>query len=813
MQGKIGELLGKNDRIVYLDGATGTELSALGMPGGVCPESWVLENEDVFVGLQKRYIEAGSDILYTMTFSCNEIKLADHGLQDKQEEMVHKLVGLSRRAIDEARPDRKVLVFGDISMTGKQIKPVGELEFEELVDVYSKTVGYMVDAGVDGFAIETMVSLAEARAALIAVKENSDLPVLVTLTFENDGRSLFGSSPAAAVSVLQAMGADAVGMNCSFGPEEMKPLIRETLEYAEVPVVVKPNAGLPKLVEGKTVYSLDALNFGIQMKEIAELGVGIIGGCCGTTPDHIKELVNATKELPAGGFEKRKKKNGILSTERNVLEIDRDGAFMIIGERINPTGKNDLKEALKNENLEFVADMAVSQVEAGAKILDVNLGMSGIDEKDLMCKVVDELTLNVDVPLSIDSSDPDVIEAALRRYPGRALINSISLEPGKSEKLLPIAKKYGAMVILLPIGESGLPKDMTEKHKNADELIELSKKVGLREEDLVVDGLVATVGANKNAAIEVLETIRYIREEKNCYTVCGLSNISFGLPERAFVNTAFLTMAISRGLNMAISNPSQTLLTNAALASDLLLNKPGADENYINGVRAIQSQAVTVTKTSDITSDMGDISELTEAVIKGRSARIVGLVDDELQHGNAPGSIIDEQLIPAINKVGELFEKKIFFLPQLIASAESMAAAMNHLEPMIANDASRQKLESVVMATVKGDVHDIGKNLVVMMLKNYGYNVTDLGKDVETELIIRTAKEKNARIIGLSALMTTTMTEMAEVVKARNAAGLDAKIIVGGACVTEEYAGEIGADGYSDDAAEAVRVVNRLLGR
>ncbi len=810
--GRIDELLNKKGEVIYLDGATGTELAAAGMPGGVCPEAWVMEHEEVFVDLQKKYISAGSDILYTMTFSCNEIKLSDHGMADRQEEMIHSLVALSKRAIKESDVDRKVLVFGDISMTGKQLKPVGELDTDELINVYSRTVKYMLDAGVDGFAIETMVSLAEARAALIAVKEACDLPVIVTLTYEDDGRTLFGTSPETAMAVLQAMGADAVGFNCSSGPAEMTELIKSALKIAKVPVVVKPNAGIPRLVNGKTIYDLDEKGFGEAMKEIRRLGVSILGGCCGTTPEHIKELVNSTKDMPADKSPEKEAPCTILTTERNVLRIEKNGRFMIIGERINPTGKNDLKEALKTKNIEFVTDMAVSQVSLGAKLLDVNLGMNGIDEKEIMCEVTDKLTLAVDVPLSIDSSDVDVIEAALRRYPGRALINSVSLEPGKAEALLPVAKKYGACVILLPLSESGLPKDIAEKHKNVDKLISLAKEAGLSEEDLVVDGLVATVGANKKAALEVMETIKYCKEQKNVLTVCGLSNISFGLPERSFVNTAFLTMAICTGLNLAISNPSQTLLVNAALASDLLLNKPEADESYINGVKPVQSEAVQVQAPSDFMADMGDISELTEAVIKGRSSRIEKLVNDMLDGGAEPGSIIDEQLIPAINKVGELFEKKIYFLPQLISSAESMSVAMDILEPLIANDKSREQLETVVMATVKGDVHDIGKNLVVMMLKNYGYEVIDLGKDVETEIIIQTAKEKNAAIIGLSALMTTTMTEMAEVVKQKNAAGLQAKVIVGGACVTDDYAKEIGADGYSEDAAEAVKVVNALLG-
>ena len=806
--------------VVYLDGATGTNLQACGMPTGVCPESWVLENEDIFVGLQKKYIAAGSDALYSMTFSCNRVKLAEYGLEDSQEQMIRDLVSLSRKAIEESGTTREIAVLGDISMTGKQLAPVGEMTFDELFDIYKETAQCMVKAGVDGFAIETMMSLSEARAALLAVKEVSDLPAMVTLTYESDGRTLFGTEPGTAVSVLQAMGADAVGLNCSTGPDEMLKLVERTLEFAKVPVIVKPNAGMPKLVEGRTTYDLGAEEFATQMKVLADAGATVLGGCCGTTDEHIDLLVKATKDsvITPSDIAKDKK---VLTTERNLLEIDTSGVFSIVGERINPTGKKALQESLRAGDTEPVMDMAVAQVEAGAKVLDVNLGMNGIDEKEMMCRVVEELTLAVDVPLCIDSSDPEVIEAALRIYPGRALINSISLEPGKAEKLLPVAKKYGAMFILLPLTEEGLPKNMEEKHASIDKLMGEAAKYGLGKNDIIVDGLVATVGANKRAAIEVMETVRHCRDDLGCATICGLSNISFGLPERVFVNSAFLTMAIANGLTMAIANPSQTLLTNAAYAADLLLAKEGADEAYISGVKGIETFAPatadgkndTHSKRSDNPIDGADgLSELATAVMKGKSEHVTELVDNLIKEGNKPGDIIDEHLIPAITKVGDLYEKKIYFLPQLISSAESMSKAVEYIEPMLAASGDRESLETVVVATVKGDVHDIGKNLVVLMLKNYGYDVIDLGKDVETELIIETAKEKNAAIIGLSALMTTTMTEMAEVVKARNEAGIKAKIIIGGACVTGDYAKEIGADGYSEDAQEAVKLVNKMLG-
>ena len=539
---------------------------------------------------------------------------------------------------------------------------------------------------------------------------------------------------------------------------------------------------------------------------LVDVGATVLGGCCGTTPEHIQKLVSRLKEKKAREIPERKSIRA-LTTERNITPISLDGRFRIVGERINPTGKKELQEKLRAGDLSLVMDMAEEQEKLGASILDVNMGMNGIDEKEMMLRAVNELTMTVDLPLSIDSSYVDVVESALRIYPGRALINSISLEPEKFEKLIPIAKKYGAMFILLPLSDAGLPKDLDEKKTIIHTILDEAKRQGMAEEDIVVDGLVATIGANKNAALEVLETIRYCKNELGVATICGLSNISFGLPERVFVNTAFLTLAIGQGLTMAIANPSQTLLVNAALASDLLLNKEEADLHYINGVAgAVITQSQPKNEVAE-----EDGHPLYLAVVKGKSGHVLELVEEELKKGTEPSEIIDKYLIAAINYVGELFEQKKYFLPQLIASAETMEKAINRLEPLLEAARGNEKLATIVVATVKGDIHDIGKNLVALMLKNYGYHVIDLGKDVETQTILDTAKAENASIIGLSALMTTTMMEMKEVVDEAKKQGVKAKIIIGGAVVTESFAEEIGADGYSADAREAVKVVNRLL--
>lgn len=788
-----------------LDGATGSNLQKAGMKSGECPEQWILNHPDIFIDLQKKYIGAGSDAVYAPTFTSTRVKLDEYGLGAKQREYVGKLVGLSKQAVEESRTDRKIYVLGDISMTGLQIQPLGTMPFEELVDIYKEQVTLSVEAGVDGFVIETMMSLQEARAAVLAVKESCDLPVFVTMTFQEDGRTLYGTSPETAMVVLQEMGVDAVGINCSTGPDKMVDAVKSMKRYAKVPVIVKPNAGLPALVDGETVYDMGPDEFARAMKKLAEAGATVLGGCCGTTPEHICCLKEALKEQMFKPLVPARERT--LTTERNVTSISLDGTFTIVGERINPTGKKALQEQLRQGQLDLVVEMAEEQVEKGARILDVNMGMNGIDEKEMMLKAVQELTMTVDVPLSIDSSYVEVVEQALRIYPGRALINSISLETEKFEKLIPIARKYGAMFILLPLSNEGLPKDLDEKIRIIDTIVASAKDHGLSTQDIVVDGLVATIGANKRAALEVFETIHYCKEELGVATICGLSNISFGLPERVFVNTAFLTVAISQGLTMAIANPSQTLLTNAALATDLLLNKEEADLRYIEGV----SKTEVVTASRGGSSTQIDGHPLYVAVVKGKDAKITQLVEEELKQGVEPETLIDSHLIPAINYVGELFEQKKYFLPQLIASAETMKKAVEILEPLLEAKRRGEKLATIVMATVKGDIHDIGKNLVVLMLKNYGYDVIDLGKDVETDDILKTAIEKDAKVIGLSALMTTTMMEMKTVVDRAKEMGVKAKIVIGGAVVTQDFADEIGADGYSSDAREAVKVVSRLL--
>ena len=819
--------LTKKSKII-LDGATGSNLQKRGMPAGVCPEEWILGHADILCDLQREYIQAGTNILYAPTFSGNRIKLEEYGLSDRIGQMNHDLVSISKDAIQKEDAVGKVFVAGDLTMTGKQVEPVGPLPFEDLIDIYKEQIGYLADAGVDLLVVETMMSLQECRAAVIAAKETTDLPVMVTLTFNEDGRTLFGTDPATASLVLTALGVDAVGVNCSTGPDKMVSVVQKMREDTGLPLIAKPNAGLPQLEDGETVYNMGPEEFAENMMLLVREGADILGGCCGTTPEHIAKMTELLREngsLYETSCYTRKAVRRALSSERFTKNIDLDGPFLVIGERINPTGKKGLQAELRDGCLDLVSEMAEAQEEAGASILDVNMGMNGIDEKEMMLKAVKELSIVTDLPLSIDSSHVDVVEAALRIYPGRALINSVSLEPEKFEKLIPAAKKYGAMFILLPLSEKGLPKNIQEKKDIIHTIVDAALEEGLSRDDIVVDGLAATVGANKMAAIEIMETISYCKNELGLATVCGLSNISFGLPERMYVNSAFMAMAVQSGLTMAIANPSQDLLMHTMFAADLLMNKPEGDIRYISRVAdkklsvisgevspaAVVSSRPAGTGTQADTADNQDA--LFQAVVKGRKEKVLELVKERMGEGAEAQKIIDESLIPAINHVGELFDKQIYYLPQLIASAEAMEGGIGILEPVLEQNRSGQSLGTIVIATVEHDIHDIGKNLVALMLKNYGYNVVDLGKDVPAETIVAKAKEVDADIIGLSALMTTTMMEMKKVIALAKEEKVRAKIIIGGAVITQGFADEIGADGYSKDAQEAVVLVGRLLER
>ena len=825
--------------ILYLDGATGSNLVKAGMPSGVCPEQWILEHRDVMLKLQKDYVQAGTNILYAPTFTANRIKLAEYHLEKNMSAMIHELVAISREAAASS-PGHTVLVAGDITMTGEQLKPMGKMELEDLIDIYKEQILSLMDAGVDLLVVETMMSLAETRAALIAAKEVCDLPVIATLTFEADGRTLFGTDAKTAAIVLESLGASAIGANCSTGPAQMESIISDMVTHTRIPVIAKPNAGLPFLDEnGNTCYNMEAEEFTEEMEILVNAGASILGGCCGTTPEFIRQIHDRFGTEAKATAARRPEGIRYLTSERITHSFGLEDGFFVVGERINPTGKKALQAQLKEGSFEKVIQFAEEQEACGAKVLDINMGMSGIDEKASMLRALEEVSGVTNLPLSLDSSYVEVLEAALRHYPGRALVNSVSLETEKFEKLLPIVAKYGAMFILLPLSDAGLPKDIDEKKEIIHKIYDRATSLGMHKEDIVVDGLVATVGANPKAALETLETIRYCKAN-GFATICGLSNISFAMPERSFVNTAFLTLAIQAGLTMAIANPSQELLVSCALATDLLLNKEEAALRYIEyagGVRErreekeaelarklslLESQGAANGQTSNAGSvekaavekgsqinEMQD--KLKTAVLKGNRNGIVKITKEALESGEKPAELLNQVLLPAINQVGEYFDQGKYFLPQLIASAEAMKNSIEVLEPLLQTGSAGEEMPVVVIATVEGDIHDIGKNLVALMLKNHGFHVIDLGKDVPQAKILETAREHHAEFIALSALMTTTMQRMREIVAAAKQEGITAKIIIGGAVITQEYADEIGADGYSKDAADAVKLAKSLM--
>lgn len=855
----------REKELLLLDGATGTNLQKAGMPTGVCPELWILEHPEVLVSLQRSYVEAGSQILYAPTFSGNAIKLAEYGVSGRLKEINQKLVALTREA---AGPE--CFVAGNLTMTGASLAPVGEMDFEDLIDCYKEQVEAITEAGADLFVVETMMNIQECRAAVLAVKETTDLPVFVTVTLEEGGRTLYGTDPVTALVTMEALGVDAFGVNCSCGPDMLLSAIEELQAYARIPLIVKPNAGLPRLDGEETVFDMPKEVFAEHMEKLVKAGASIVGGCCGTDPSYIAELravldpcafPKATSDsaesqeiVPDIAIPPRpvsKTGQRILTSERGRLEFSLDGPLYIVGERINPTGKKKLQKELSEGKLDLVTEMAREQAALGASILDINVGMGGIDEQDMMLKAIEQVGQTVELPLCIDSSSPKVVAAALRRYPGRALVNSISCERNKIEQLLPIVKKYGAMFILLPLRDEGMPRDEKERWENIQYVLEKAYALGFAKEDILVDGLVAAVAAEPKAGAATLATI------ETCYahglaTICGLSNISFGLPDRSYVNSVFLGMAVNRGLTMAIANPSQELFVRSSLAADLLMGKEGAALRYVEHSNCLAEKAKAVgdslgaekakavggslwgpgnaarsfegpgniAGSLEKPGDAADISEgpgeallslIRQDVLKGKEKQIESHICQALEAGQEASEILNHVLIPSINEVGELFSKQVYFLPQLIISAKAMEEGVAVLEPILKQQRPEEQGPVVVIATVKGDIHDIGKNLVSMMMKNYGFRVIDLGKDVDKEQILTAAKKYQADVIGLSALMTTTMSYMRQVIEAVHAEGLFAKVIVGGAAVTPEYAKEIGADGYSRDAVEAVELVKRLL--
>ena len=774
------------------------------MPEGACPELWCLDNAEYIQSLHGDYVRAGADIVYTCTFGANRIKLSQHGDLDAYE-INRQLALLAREAAGQ-----RALVAGDIAPTGRFVEPFGDLAFDEAVECYKEQVRGLIDGGVDLFVIETMMDIQEARAALIAVREVSEAYTMVTMTYESTGRTLNGTDPVSALITLQSLGADAVGCNCSTGPDGMVPFIRTMKPYATVPLVAKPNAGLPRLKDGKTFFDMGPDEYSLFVPEFVSAGVNFLGGCCGTTPAHIQ----AVKDKVDGLVPQMSQQEAIsaLSSARKTVVLVQENPLTIIGERINPTGKKALQQELIDGKMSLVRKYAREQTDAGADIVDVNVGMPGIDEVKIMTEAIRTLSVATDAPLCIDSSRKDAIEAALRLYPGRALINSISGEEPKCQELLKIAAKYGAMFILLPLAGRKIPKTSNDRQVLIEDIFNAARAHGFTKKDIIVDALTMAVSADPSAAYETLETCRWCSREFKCLTVMGLSNVSFGLPERKWINAAFVAMAIYEGLNLSIANPMSEEFMNAKRSSDVLTNRDKQAKAFIDHFISEDSAAIKETQTgADTAGPVSAEQQVYDVILEGHQEEISHVIDAALAQNIQPQALVSDSMIPAIWKVGDLYEKKIYFLPQLIASAETMKKGFEYLDPHMSTDERlRAKKGRIVLATVKGDIHDIGKNIIALLLKNHGFDVIDLGKDVPSESICEAIRKYEPDIVGLSALMTTTMANMDEaIVQARNA-GFPCKFMVGGAVVTQKHAQSIGAH-YAKDGVEAVKVAETLV--
>ena len=793
---KIISLLKK--KILILDGATGTELQKRGMPSGVCPEVWCLDHPEVIQEIHRAYAEAGSDIVYTCTFGANRFKLGQYGIENVRK--INKQMALLARAAVGG----KTFIAGDIGPTGYFVEPFGDLEFERAVHAFKEQVRGLLDGGVDLLVIETIMDIQEARAALIAIRETTDLFAMVTMTYEKNGRTLNGTDPVTALITLQSLGADAVGCNCSTGPDNMMPLIAPMKPWARIPLLAKPNAGMPRLIGKQTVFDMSPKDFAAFGKSFVKAGVNLIGGCCGTTPAHIGALKRATA--------KAKPRVPCLhaisavSSSRHYRILDQNKPLMIVGERLNPTGKKTLQQELLEGRMTLVRQIAREQENQGADLLDVNVGVPGIDEVKTIRQVISLLSTSTALPLVIDSPKMETIEAALRYYPGRALINSISGEKEKLRKLLPLAAKYGAMFILLPLTEGEIPETAEKRKIIIQEICREAGRFGLTKDDFVVDGLVMTIASNPQAATEALKTVQWCTEKFKCRTILGLSNVSFGMPERKWINATFLAMAQALGLTMAIVNPASEELMNIRRAGDVLMQKDRDAAAYIRYfAKPSDSQ------TAPAVDQEAPPLKVFRAILEGNREDIIPLVDEALSLEMTATRLIDDIMIPAITQVGNLFDKKTYFLPQLIASAEAMRKGVNHLEPKLrVKTGGLRQRGLVLLATVKGDIHDIGKNIVALMLKNHGYKIIDLGKDVPAEIIIQNMRKMKPDVVGLSALMTTTMVNMKNVIEKAARAGLAGRFLLGGAVLTQAYADSIGAT-YARDGVEAVRVVERLM--
>lgn len=794
---KFKEYLKNN--IVYLDGGMGTLLQKNGLQAGEHPENWNLSHPEVITKIHKDYFDAGSNVVSTNTFGANSLKFSDSELR----EIVKSAVANAKNAREQSGSEGEKFIALDIGPTGKLLKPLGDLDFEDAVSIFAKTVKLGVAEGVDLVIIETMNDSYETKAALLAVKENCDLPVIVTNAYGEDGKLMTGATPEAMVALLEGMGVDALGANCSLGPTQLMGVAEKLIQNASVPVVLKPNAGLPKVIEGQTVYDVNESDFAEALSEIVKNGVRVVGGCCGTTPAYIKELCLKTKDLEPSAIEG--KEITVVSSYTHAVKFETKP--ILIGERINPTGKKRFKQALLENDMNYILNEGVNQQEKGVDILDVNVGLPDIDEVELLKAAVCELQTVTNLPLQIDTANIAAMEAALRRYNGKAMINSVNGKQESMEAVFPLVKKYGGVVVALTLDENGIPDTAEGRFKIAEKILGVAYKYGIDKKDVVFDTLAMTVSADVNSANVTLEALELIKNRLGCRTSLGVSNISFGLPNRDIINSAFFSLALGRGLSAAIMNPYSAEMMKTYYAFKVLKGLDNNCSEYISVADTFASVSAVSQSASVIESQT--VSQLKTAIIKGLKDKSASLTK-ELLTTSEPLKIVDEEIIPALNVVGEGFEKKTVYLPQLLMSAEAASEAFEVIKSRMTSGDTSENGCTFILATVKGDIHDIGKNIVKLLLQNYGFNVVDLGKDVPPETIVEAAVKTGAPIVGLSALMTTTVPAMEETIKQLRSAAPSCKIIVGGAVLTSEYADKIGADKYAKDAMEAVRYAESI---
>ena len=795
----LRERLGKE--WLFCDGGTGSILQKLGLKGGELPETWNLTRPDDIKALNKGYFEAGSNIVNTNTFGSNRFKF------DNVPEIVKAAVKICQDARKEAGREDDAYVAIDVGPTGKLLEPMGDLAFNDAVDIFAEIIRAGCEAGGDLVLIETMSDSYEAKAAVVAAHEVCDLPVIVTMVYDESGKLLTGGGVEGTVAMLEGLKVDAIGINCGFGPKQMLPIAERLVKCCSLPIVVNPNAGLPRTENGVTVYDVDPEEFSEVMEKIASLGVHIMGGCCGTTPAHISRMIETVKTLP---FTPPVLKNDTYVTSfADCVRIGKKP--VIIGERINPTGKKKLQQALRDNNIDYILTEALKQEEAGAHILDVNVGLPEIDEPVMMENVILKLQSVTNLPLQIDTTDIEALERGMRIYNGKPMINSVNGKEENIKAVMPLVAKYGGVLVSLPLDENGIPATSDGRIAIAKRIYEAADKYGIPRKDIVIDGLAMTVSSDANSAIATLDTVRHVRDEFSGHSILGVSNISFGLPARELVNSHFLTMAMQNGLSCAIINPCNGPMMASYRSFNALMNLDPNLEEFINAYKDyVAGTSASSAGPKNSSSSGNAVLSLAEAIERGVTGRAAEAMKEALDSGRESLEIIDSELITALDRVGKGYEAGTVFLPQLLMSADAAKAAFAVVKEAMAGKPRTTKGQ-VILATVKGDIHDIGKNIVKVMLENYGYDVIDLGKDVPPEVIVDCAIENNIRVVGLSALMTTTVASMEETIKLLREKKPDTKVVVGGAVMTPEYSDQIGADAYAKDAMATVRYCDSVF--